>query len=180
MNIQWVTWLHDNYLISTPFSGDCLLHANGTLYCDCEDTYENASYTGERCQTETCPHTDQGICNDRGTCLENICYCDPGWAGDNCTETNCDLGNNDLMCSGMNNIAIKKLEIRYISIIQTNYSCLLSFFKTHTFLMDFTIVITFLTLWFRNFFIYEIESKLAPFGKLSFLSIPLYVFNPLH
>ena len=42
--------------------GRCLTNSNGTRYCDCDDIYEGDSYTGDRCQTETCPHTIQGKC----------------------------------------------------------------------------------------------------------------------
>ena len=39
--------------------GMCVENDNGTLSCDCEDTEPGNSYTGEYCQTETCPHTTE-------------------------------------------------------------------------------------------------------------------------
>ena len=103
--------------------GACVTNENGTLTCDCEDTEAGNSYTGEYCQTETCPHTDNGtfqntytctlnettyvhgfagICNGavRGTCVDVECFCSPGWSGANCSAPACVNGTNGEMCSG--------------------------------------------------------------------------------
>lgn len=60
-------------------NGTCVVTQRGQPYCDCPSTHR-----GSRCQS--CKNFE---CFNDGLCINNRCFCKPGYAGDHCESDLC-------------------------------------------------------------------------------------------